>query len=153
MNGIVIRPGCVYGKQGGLTGLWFDGAVSQDSFTVVGDGHNHRAMVHVEDLADAYLRVVEKKVKGEVFDITDGSHHTVGEMVKAIAKATGTRKEILFQPLTEALKEMGDFAEALAIDQKIDSSKAQQRLDWQPKHHGFVEDIDLYLEAWKNAAA
>ncbi|NIV71376.1 MAG: NAD-dependent epimerase/dehydratase family protein, partial [Calditrichae bacterium] len=24
-NGVVIRPGCVYGKQGGLTGMWFDG--------------------------------------------------------------------------------------------------------------------------------
>jgi hypothetical protein len=26
VNGMFIRPGVVYGRGGGLTGLWFDGA-------------------------------------------------------------------------------------------------------------------------------
>ncbi|MDE2483648.1 MAG: NAD-dependent epimerase/dehydratase family protein, partial [candidate division NC10 bacterium] len=25
VRGVVVRPGCVYGRQGGLAGMWFDG--------------------------------------------------------------------------------------------------------------------------------
>jgi hypothetical protein len=30
VKGVVIRPGVVYGKSGGLTGLWFDGAADNN---------------------------------------------------------------------------------------------------------------------------
>ena len=148
-NGVGLRPGCVYGKQGGLTAFWFDGATGQQGFHVVGDGNNRWAMVHVDDLADAYLRAAENDVRGEVFTVTDGSHTTIREMVTAVARVAGFKGEIKFVPLSEAAKQMGDFAEALALDQRISAEKATRRLGWSPRHQGFLRDVDLYFATWK----
>lgn len=56
-RGIVLRPGVVYGGQGGLTGLWFRDA--QGGLVRAFGGDNRWAMVHVDDLADAYVRAAE----------------------------------------------------------------------------------------------
>src|SRR4029450_1243631 len=58
VRGIVFRPGCVYGKPGSLTAAWFEGA-SKGDLSVVGDGKNRWAMVHVDDVAEAYVRAAE----------------------------------------------------------------------------------------------
>ena len=38
VRGIVVRPGCLYGKEGGLTALWFSGAYRDKSMKIIGDG-------------------------------------------------------------------------------------------------------------------
>ena len=78
LRGLVIRPGCVYGYQGGLTGSWFTAAVKEKALTAVGDGNNRWTMVHADDLAEAYLRAGESGLCGEVFNITDRSRWSVG---------------------------------------------------------------------------
>jgi hypothetical protein len=49
----------------------------------------------------------------------------------------------------EAARKMGDLAEALALDQHVDSRKAVRRLGWQPRHGGFLDGVATYFEAWK----
>jgi nucleoside-diphosphate-sugar epimerase len=150
MRGLVIRPGCVYGHQGGLTGMWF-AAANANELTAVGDGSNRWTMVHADDLADAYLRAGESGLSGEVFNITDRSRWSVGEMLAAVARVTGYAGKIKFIPVAEAAKSMGDFAECLALDQHVDARKAVRLLGWQPKHGGFVDDIAAYFMSWKAA--
>lgn len=128
-----------------------DGATGEQGFNVVGDGNNRWAMVHADDLADAYLRAAEKEVSGEVFDITDGTHATIRKIVTAVARVGGFKGDINFVPLAEAAKQMGDFAEALALDQRIAPDKAAQMLGWMPHHEGFLADVDLYFAAGKAA--
>ncbi len=149
VKGLVIRPGCVYGKQGGLTATWFAAAHKDKSLRAIGDGSNHWAMVHVDDLAAAYVRAAECGMAGEVFNITDRSRSTVGAMVQAVARATGYTDKIQFIPVTEAAKTMGGFAECLALDQHVDARKAVRLLDWQPAHGGFVDGAEIYFASWK----
>lgn len=152
VRGIVIRPGCVYGKQGGLTGQWFAAAVrGEGTLHAVGDGRNHWAMVHVDDLADAYVRAAESGLKGEVFNVVDRSRASVREMLEAVARATGYRGEIRYVPLVEAAQTLGDLAECLALDQFVDGRKAERQLGWRPRHNGFIEEVETYLESWKAA--
>ncbi len=151
VRGLVIRPGCVYGRQGGLTGMWFAGALKEKALRVVGDGNNRWAMVHVDDLSDGFLRVAECGLAGEVFNLTDRSRSPVREMVEAVARATGYSGNIQFLPVAEAAKNMGDFAECLALDQHVDSRKAVRLLGWQPKHGGFADGAETYFESWKAA--
>ena len=151
VRGLVIRPGCVYGYQGGLTGMWFAAAVKEKVLTAVGDGGNRWTMVHADDLADAYLRTGESGLSGEVFNITDRSRWSVAEMVSAVARVTGYAGKISFIPVAEAAKTMGDFAECLALDQHADARKAVRLLGWQPKHGGFVDDVETYFMSWKAA--
>jgi nucleoside-diphosphate-sugar epimerase len=151
VRGLVIRPGCVYGYQGGLTGMWFAAAVKEKALTAVGDGKNRWSMVHADDLAAAYLRAGESGLTGEVFNITDRSRWSVSEMVGAVARATGYAGKISFIPVDEAARTMGDFAECLALDQHADARKAVRALGWQPKHGGFVDDVETYYMSWKAA--
>jgi len=151
IRGIVFRPGCVYGKQGGLTATWFNGAYHENALRVVGEGNNRWAMVHVDDLAEAYVRAAESNYGGEIFNIIDHSRATVREIATAIARVSGYSGEIHYTPVAEATKTMGDLAECLALDQHIDGRKAMRLLGWQPKHRGLADDIESYFEAWKAA--
>jgi len=149
VNGIVIRPGCVYGRQGGMTRSWFDSAMNQETFRVIGNGNHRWAMVHVDDLADAYLHAASSGLESEVFNITDGSDTPVRDLVSAVARVANYKGEIRFVTAKEASAQMGDLAEALAIDQLIDASKAKSLLGWEPRHQSFLDDIDLYFAAWR----
>jgi len=146
---LVIRPGCVYGGPGGLTGEWFAAARDKGAVTVIGDGTNHWAMVHVDDLADAYVRAVESGLSGEVFNVADRSRATVNEMAEAVARVAGCPGSVKHLSVIEAAKKLGPYAECLAVDQHADSRKAVRLLGWQPKHSGFVDEVGLFYEAWK----
>ncbi|MGA9853486.1 MAG: NAD-dependent epimerase/dehydratase family protein [Gammaproteobacteria bacterium] len=148
VRGLVVRPGCVYGGRGGLTGQWFSGAETGD-VRIIGDGNNRWTMVHVEDLAEAYLRLAECGLKGEVFNITDRSRSTLNEMAEAAVIAAGDKAKFTHAPLAQAEKEMGDFAECLALNQHVDGRRAVRLLGWQPKHGGFVDGVSTYYAAWK----
>ncbi len=151
VKSLVIRPGCVYGQQGGLAGDWFSGADNDKALKVVGDGNNRWAMVHADDVGEAFLRAAESGLSGEVFNLTDRSRATIREMATAAAQAAGYTGKIEFIPVAEAAKTMGDVAECLALDQHVDSSKAARLLGWQPKHAGFVEEVETYFLSWKAA--
>jgi nucleoside-diphosphate-sugar epimerase len=149
VHGIVVRPGCVYGERGGLTGIWFDSAENMEKIDVVGDGSNYWTMIHVDDLADAYVRIAESAPAGEIFNISDRSRWTVKEMAEAVSRASGFNGDINYIPIDEAAKEMGPMAEALAVNQHIDSRKAVNLLGWQPNHGGFVDDVETFYQSWK----
>jgi nucleoside-diphosphate-sugar epimerase len=162
LRSIVIRPGCVYGGAGGLTARWFANPAppvgspsplvergSGGEAAVVGDGRNRWTMVHLDDLADAYVRAAESGLTGEVFNVTDRSRFTVLELATAAARAAGYKGEIPLLPLAEARKTMGDFADALALNQHLDSGKAVRLLGWQPRHGGFLDEVEVLYRAWK----
>lgn len=150
LKGLVIRPGVVYGKSGGMTGMWFKGATNGNLVQIVGDGNNHWAMVHVDDLAHVYLLAASSNLNGEVFNVVDNTRNTVLEMASAAAQAAGSIHQIEFIPLEDAKKEMGTaYAEALALDQIVDATKAQELLGWKPGHQGFIREVTTYFRAWK----
>ena len=148
IRGIVIRPGCVYGRQGSLTNSWFEGARGR-ALKVIGDGSSRWSMVHIDDLAQAYVRAAESGLKGEIFNIVDSSRSTVKEMAEAAARAAGYSGKIEYIPLEEAAKAMGPFAECLALDQRVDNSKAMRLLFWTPRHPTFVDGMETYFASWK----
>ncbi|MFZ5786186.1 MAG: NAD-dependent epimerase/dehydratase family protein, partial [Acidobacteriota bacterium] len=148
---LVLRPGCVYGGRGGLTAAWFESASTVGAARIVGEGTNRWAMVHRSDLADAYLRAIESPFGGEVFNVTDRSRFTVRECAAAASRAAGADGRVAAWPVAEAAREMGGMAEALALDQHVDSSKAVRLLGWQPRHGGFVDGAARYHAAWSAA--
>ena len=72
-------------------------------------------------------------------------------MLQAVARATGYAGRVQFVPVADATKGMGDFAECLALDQHVDARKAVRLLGWQPKHGGFVDEVDTYFTSWDAA--
>lgn len=148
-KGLVIRPGCVYGGTGGLTGLWFQGAVDHKAAPIVGEGANRWAVVHVSDLADLYVRAAESTLSEELLNAVDGSRFTVREMAEAASRAAGAGGAVEALPFAEAEKRYGGMARGLALDQDVDSSKAARLLGWEPRFQGFPPDAELYFAAWR----
>ena len=146
---IVLRPGCVYGGSGSLTGSWFESATDGNAARFVGTGTNRWAMIHVEDLADAYVRAALSPFGGEVFNVTDRSRFTVEECARAASRAAGREGRVEAVPVADARAKMGPFADCLALDQHVDSRKAAALLGWNPQHGGFVDGVARYYTAWK----
>ena len=70
-------------------------------------------------------------------------------VASAAARAAGYKGEIRSLPLAEARKTMGDFADALALNQHVDLGKAVRLLGWQPRHGGFLDEVEVLYGAWK----
>jgi nucleoside-diphosphate-sugar epimerase len=149
VRGIVIRPGCVYGRRGGLTGPWFQPLDQNQPVVLIDGGRNKWAMVHVDDLAEGYRLACESGLKGEVFNLTDDTRFTVRQMAEAAIGAAGSGSTVQEISLEDAEKSMGDLAESLALDQQVSSGKAQNTLGWGPRHEGFIAGVDIYYESWK----
>jgi nucleoside-diphosphate-sugar epimerase len=146
---IVLRPGCVYGGSGGLTGAWFESAQKEGAARIAGDGNFHWTMVHVADLAVAYRRAAESDLEGEVFNLSDHSHASVRECAGAASLVVTGTDRVVTTPAEEAIASMGPVAECLMLDQHVDSAKATRLLGWNPAHTGFVDGVRRYYESWK----
>lgn len=64
MNPIVVRPALLYGRSGSLFDFWFglatDAAKRGEVWEVPGTDEARFSLIHTDDLADLYLRVVER---------------------------------------------------------------------------------------------
>jgi nucleoside-diphosphate-sugar epimerase len=147
---IVIRPGCVYGKSGGLTSIWFSSAV-QGALTIVGNGQNTWSMVHIDDLAEAYVLAAEKELNCITLSINDGRNPLIKQIAEEIAKAVDFPSKIRFLSYEEAFKQFGPVAEGLIVNQKVKNERAMRLLGWRPRHPAFVDAVKDYYEAWKAA--
>lgn len=150
---VVLRPGCVYGGRGGLTGQWFQSATEKKAATVAGDGRNRWAMVHVEDLAELYALAGESSLSGELLNGVDRSRETVLEMAQAASRAAGAGGKVALLSADDARKAFGGLAEGLLLDQEIDGSKAQRLLGWEPRFSGFSAGAERFHLAWKASLA
>ncbi|MFZ5862290.1 MAG: NAD-dependent epimerase/dehydratase family protein [Nitrospirota bacterium] len=148
----VIRPGIVYGGSGGITGMLFASAEKEGAVRIIGEGKNHWAVVHRDDLADLYVRVVEQAPAGHIFHATDGSRLTVRVMAEALSRAAGCRGTVTATPLDEARKGMGAFADALALDQHVSGVLAERLLGWEPRHRSLVGEAEALWRSYKAGA-
>jgi nucleoside-diphosphate-sugar epimerase len=145
----VIRPGIVYGGAGGLIGMLIASAEKEKGVRIVGEGQNHWTLVHLEDLADLYVRCVEKGLAGQVFNATDSSRLTLRAIAEALSSAAGSYGKVTTTPLEEARKQMGPLADALALDQEVSGALAERLLGWEPRHHSLVGEADLLYRSFK----
>jgi nucleoside-diphosphate-sugar epimerase len=147
-----IRPGIVYGGPGGIVAMLFASAQKEGAVRIVGEGRNHWPLVHREDLADLYVRVVEQAPAGHVFNATDGSRLTVKTIAEVLSRAAGCGGKVSSTPLEEARKNMGLFADALALDQQVSGVLAERLLGWEPKHRSLVGEADALFRSYKAGA-
>jgi len=147
----VIRPGVVYGGRGGLIGNYFESAEKEGAAAYVGDGSNRVPLIHLEDLARFYRRVVEHHARG-VFHAVDGNAVTLADVARAASEAAGKQGATRSIPLEQARQELGGFADCLALDQLVESRRTAE-IGWRPEHPNFLgEAAKAYLE-WKSARA
>jgi nucleoside-diphosphate-sugar epimerase len=147
IRSVVVRPGIVYGGvRGGIPAMFFGTALKHGAAHTVGTGENHWPMVHIDDLAELYVRLVERAPAGSVYYAADASRLTQREIAEAASRAAGKDGKVQQQQ-----PDGTPYQEALALDQQISSEKARNDLDWRPRHESFVAEASPLFSAWHSA--
>ena len=141
VRAVIIRPGDVYGRGGGIPAMWTQSAKQNGAVRYVGDGSSHWPVVHVEDLAQLYLLALTKAEAGSVYNAGDETAFTVREMAEAASYGAGAGGKTTTWPLEEARKSLGAFADALVLDMRITSRKARAELGWQTRPSTILDDL------------
>jgi nucleoside-diphosphate-sugar epimerase len=156
----VVRPGLVYGGRGGIVSGFFADAVSSGRPTVVGDGNNRWCGVHLGDLCDLYVRLLEsarspaiRKLppRERVFHAVAPPPETVSSIARAASRAAGLEDTVHYWPVEEAREKLGAYADALALDQVVVSKRSESLLGWRPRFRGFVPNAPELFEEWRAA--
>ncbi|MEU5629771.1 MULTISPECIES: NAD-dependent epimerase/dehydratase family protein [Streptomyces] len=140
---VVIVPGVVYGRSGGIPNLISGAPRDGDgALTLVGDGYQHWVTVHVDDLADLYVRALKGGRSGSYYIASDGHNPTVRELGSAVVRAAGTGFVHAKSP-AETRARLGElFADALLLDQRASGARARDELGWQPGQPSLVDELE-----------
>lgn len=147
---VVLRPGIVYGGRGGIPGSYFQSAEEEGAARYVGDGSNRLPLIHLEDLARCYSRLVEHHARG-VFHAVDGNAVPLAEVARSASEAAGKGGATRSIPLEEARRTLGPFADALVLDQVVESRRGAE-IGWRPEHPNFLGEVEKTYQQWKSAA-
>lgn len=146
---VVVRPGIVYGGGRGIVSDLLKQAMN-GLMRVVGDGSNHWSCIYDRDLADLYVRLLGATGASGIYHATDGDDERVLDIVEAIARHLPSRPDLRHVPLEEARKSMGVYADALALDQRVQSPRARA-LGWAPSLPRLSGSIARLFEEYRAA--
>ena len=143
----VVRPGMVYGGGAGPVGDLFKMATN-GLVRVIGDGNNRWPLVYDRDLADLYVRIAAKSTARGVFNANDEGDERVNDIVSAISPYLPHNPDVRHVPIDEARTKMGPYADALALDQVVRSTRSRA-LGWSPTLHSVSGNAARLLEEWR----
>ncbi len=132
---VTIHPGIVWSEAGGFVAEHEAALRAGEPIQVVGAVETCWPLVHVEDLADLYLRaLVHAPTGAEYFGVTEASV-SVAEMVRRAERITGTVANIQVVPVMQAVAKHGFWIAGQARSQAIVTQAAIDDLVWRPRHH------------------
>jgi nucleoside-diphosphate-sugar epimerase len=138
---VLVMPGLVYGRSAGLIEAFFtEPARSSGEVAYIGDGSQRWALVHVDDIADLYVRALEAPA-GAVYAGVSDQNIPMIDIAKAISGPAGCPGKTVSISLAEAERRMGPIAEAFALDQQLTGERARQQLGWQPAHLDALKEL------------
>ncbi|KAF9643435.1 NAD(P)-binding protein [Thelephora ganbajun] len=144
LNGIVIRPVWVIGRsESHLGNLLFPSAHAGEVVGIGTPGARY-SIIHQDDLADAYLRVVERGsiVHGSIFDIANEFTESVDDVLATLCKVSGAKGYKYREPANP-------FEQAACTTTRIRPYLARTLLGWSPRKPGLVDGMETYYATWK----
>ncbi|WP_189921576.1 NAD-dependent epimerase/dehydratase family protein [Kitasatospora xanthocidica] len=133
VRAVVVRPGIVYGRGGGIPGLMTGWAREHGTGRYVGSAATCWPMVHVDDLADLFALTLTKAEAGSVLHGVAHRAVPVAALAAAADVAAGGTGRAEPWPVERAAEAVGaPFAEALALHQVVAGRRAVTELGWRP---------------------
>lgn len=116
-------------------------ALNGEPLTVYGDGEQTRSFTYVSDLVAGFLKATfSENTKADVFNLGNPGEFTIMEFAREVLAVTGSRSEIVRQPL---------IFEDDPMRRKPDITKAKERLGWEPRvplRAGLERTVPWYRE-------
>ncbi|MEV8215510.1 NAD-dependent epimerase/dehydratase family protein [Leifsonia sp. NPDC077715] len=144
VRGIVVVPSIVYGYGKGLANVIADAPRGSgvEALRLIGDGSQHWATVHVDDLAALYVLALEHGSAGATYIGAGGQNPTVRELGEAAAQAAGVAGGVAGESVEESRSRLGEqLADALLLDQQARGTKARIDLGWEPNGPSLLEEL------------
>ncbi|MFC5664513.1 NAD-dependent epimerase/dehydratase family protein [Kitasatospora misakiensis] len=143
VRAVVVRPGIVYGRGGGIPAILVDRARTQGTPEYYGEEGVRWPTVHVDDLAELFVAAVERAEAGTVWHGVGESAVPVRELARAAGRAAGVSTAPHAVPAEQVAEVFGPlFADALALDQSVSGGAARTALDWKPNHPGVIAELE-----------
>jgi nucleoside-diphosphate-sugar epimerase len=139
---IVISPALVYGHGRGIPAMLVQSARQNGAARYIGTGENHWTLVHVDDLADLYVRALMEALGGSTFIAASNPPLRVRELAAAASRGAGAGGKTEAWPLTAARRALGPWVDALVFDQQMSGEKARRVLGWAPQAPLALEDLE-----------
>lgn len=129
IRGAVVHPAMVHAEESGPLSAMAEQARTGQPVRVVGSQAVLWPLVHADDLADLYRRVLEDDgFSGQVIGVTDDAI-PVGELARRAAG--GAAPEVV--PEDRIAAERGEWARGYARSQRMSGAFARDRLGWRPQ--------------------
>ncbi|KAK0726780.1 hypothetical protein B0T26DRAFT_638185 [Lasiosphaeria miniovina] len=149
----VLRPSTIYGRASWVFGVWWGPLLAAAASSGTQEVHisaepeARMGLVHVDDLADAYVRAADR-IDGRlgawpVFGIS-GETLPAPHIIESAAEALGVKSKIVYDGAGG-----NPFFEALSLVSNADTSRARTVLGWEASHRDFIANIGTTVAAWK----
>jgi UDP-glucose 4-epimerase len=119
----VYGPRQAGGEYSGVVTKFLERAENGLSLVIYGDGSQTRDFVHVKDVANAILALVQGGAAEGVFNVGYGKGVSIGDLAKTVLNLSGRDCGIVHEPSRH-----GDIAHSVA-----DTSKARKAFAYAPK--------------------
>jgi len=142
---IVIRPGWVYGRDMRNNSEFFEKPESGKIFIYGKNPQRRYSWVHVDDLADGYVAAARagSRVSGQIFNIVGYDTPRWEDLMRKGIQLAKSGVELVFAP------SRGTYTDELRDAEVVLSpKKTMDMLGWRPKHVGFLENLELYYNAY-----
>jgi len=131
---VIVQPGLLYGGENRLIETFFTAPGRKAGrISYIGDGANHWALVHIDDLAELYVAALRAEA-GSVYVGVDGINPSAKDVAVAVSHGAGLNGEVVSITAEQARREMGPVADAFALDQQLTPARARADLGWVPAH-------------------
>jgi len=148
VRAVVIAPTLIYGRGSGvnphsiqvpkMTALAKKYGIAKH----IGRGENIWSNVHIDDLVDLYLRVLDRAPAG-AFYYAENGENSMREVNAAISRALGFGGRTESISIPEAAAEWGDAAAnySFGSNSRVRATRARRELGWAPSRGTLLEDI------------
>lgn len=143
VDGVVIRPGLVYGRQSNVVGILFSQIAASGKIEWPGIPGGRYATVHVDDLDELYRLAVEKYplVKGLKIEGSNTTTESVDTLLSHLVALTGVPSYSYKEPKS-------NFEVALAATSIVRGTFARSILGWHPSKPSLIDGLPIYYKAF-----
>jgi UDP-glucose 4-epimerase len=115
-----------YPKSGALIPNVYKKLISQEPFTIFGDGRQTRDYIFVQDIAQFYVYALKRNISNELINMGTGEGTTVKDILKISGEILGTSPKIINSP--PRLGEIDNFVADITKLKKIFRQTPQTQL-------------------------
>ena len=149
LKAVVLTAGFVYGP-GGLFKASFDDTLQSGQLRVFGAGQNYWSVVHVDDLAAAFVRSLDAPPGS--YNVVDDAPLRLRELVDTLTDAAGHKRVGTVPPWLLGLLIGPPVVASLTTSFRVRNDRAKAELGWRPRYPTFEAGLPSVLETLRRGS-